>query len=159
MYQNKSLNLLATLFVIIGSLLILENYHVIEGVSRLWPGLIMVFGIGFVMLFFEREKNDPVLIWMGTFLILLAIFFFYLNYTSWNLMVRLWSFFLGIIGLSFFSIHIFSPNKIFLYLAISFVLLFIIFYLVFGISTALWPISMIIFGISLLIINFYYKSM
>ena len=157
MTTNRNLNILSLLFIIVGAVLTLENYHIIHGISRLWPTLILLLGIGFILLFFERLRSDGVLLWIGIFLCLLSTFFFYLNFTSWSKMVQMWPFFLGIVGVSFFSLHVFlmPVNSIFLYLSLAFSALCVIFFLVFSVSTALWPTALIIFGSSLAIINYY----
>lgn len=153
MKQKSSLVVLSLLFIIIGTAIILENYSLITGAIKLWPLLVLTIGAGFVMLFFER-KPDPALLWIGSFLIFLAILFYCLNCFSWSKLSTLWPIFLGIIGLSFLVTDIFVKNAIFLYLAFLFIALFLTFYFIFAVSLKMWPISLVVFGISLLFINF-----
>ena len=40
MQQKKSMTVLASFFILAGITLMLENFNIISGVSRLWPGLI-----------------------------------------------------------------------------------------------------------------------
>jgi hypothetical protein len=155
MKQKKSLIFLSALLIITGIDLTLENFHIIAGVSRLWPVLVLVLGVGFLLLFFERGKRDPVLVWLGTFLTLLSALFLYLNYASWSLMQSLWPFFLGITGVSFLSAYFTDRNSVYMYMAIALIMLFLAFYLVFSISLLLWPLSLVVFGISLLVVNYY----
>lgn len=147
------MGVLAGFFIIIGTAIILENYSLISGAIKLWPLLPLTIGAGFAMLFFER-KSDPAIIWIGSFLILLAILFYCLNCSSWSSLSTLWPIFLGIIGLSFLVTNIFVKNIIFLYLSILFIALFLTFYFIFAVSLKMWPISLVVFGISLLFINF-----
>lgn len=158
--QNKSLLVLASVFVTIGVLMTLENFSVISGVSRLWPTLSLFVGIGFITLFYNRGKSDSALIWLGTFLAGISLLFYYFNFTTWIHIADLWPFFLCIAGISFLSIRLFNPEKqrLFLYLALAFLALGLIFYLVFGVSLHLWPVSLVIFGLSLLLINSYYRN-
>jgi len=158
MQKKRTIIFLATIFIIVGSLIILENFLVIRGISIHWPVFLLITGGGFVLLFFQRENNDQVLLWLGSFIFILGLFFYYLNFTSWSKLSTLWPFFLGIIGFSFLSVGMFTREKIFAYFAISFIALFIIFTLVFSVSKKLWPISFIVFGICLIILDYLYKK-
>lgn len=153
MQRRRTQTVLAMLLIIAGSLITMENYSVIQGVTYHWPLLLMIFGFGFILLFFERKRNDPVLIWLGSFQITLSFLFYYLNATTWKNLVTLWPAFLGIVGISFLAVAIFSRKMLFTYFAGSFLALFIIFTLVFSISSRLWPLSFVVFGFSLLIID------
>ena len=156
---KRTVVFLAALLIIAGTVVTLENFSIIRGISSHWPVLLLIIGCGFVMLFFQRNKVDPVLLWLGSFLVILSIFFYYLNYTSWAQLASLWPVFLGIVGLSFLSIGIFIRNRIFAYFACGFIALFIIFFLVFSVSKKLWPMSLVVFGISLLILEYLHKKM
>jgi hypothetical protein len=153
MQGKRTQTVLAMFLIIAGSLITMENYSIIQGVTFHWPLLLLIFGIGFIMLFFERKKNDPVLIWLGSFQITLSFLFYYLNATSWKNLVSLWPIFLGIVGISFLALAVLSKKTLFIYFAGSFLALFIIFTLVFSISARLWPLSFVVFGLSLLIIE------
>lgn len=158
MQKKRTIIFLATIFIIVGSLIMLENFHVIRGISIHWPVFLLITGCGFLLLFFQRDHIDQVLLWLGSFIFILGIFFYYLNYTSWDKLASLWPFFLGIIGFSFLSVGIFTRKKIYAYFAISFIALFIIFTLVFSVSIKLWPISFVVFGICLIILDYLYKK-
>jgi hypothetical protein len=152
--MKKSLTVLASLFILSGIVTTLENYRIIQGISIHWPALICLLGAGFMVLFFWGRRDDAALLWMGTFLFLLGLFFYYLNFTSWSMMAHVWPFFLLIIGLSFMAITFLTKMKVFLYLSLLFLTLFCSLYLVFDVSIKLWPASMIVFGLSLFVINF-----
>ncbi|MBW3014869.1 hypothetical protein KY330_00445 [Candidatus Woesearchaeota archaeon] len=150
----KSLSMLSMLFILIGVVLTLESFNIVEGVSVHWPGLLLLIGTGFLVLFMER-KNDAALVWIGSFLVFLSAFFYYLNYTSWKSLARLWPVFLGIVGLSFFCVNVFIKKKVYAYLSVIFVFLFVALFIVFTVSLRLWPLSLVFFGISLLIIDYF----
>ena len=99
MKKSRTLGVLAVLFIFAGIILLLENFNILVGVSKLWPIVIFLLGLGFVMLFFERRKQDSVLLWIGSFLMMISVLFGYLNYTSWRLLAYLWPVFLGIVGI------------------------------------------------------------
>ena len=153
MQRKRTATVLALFLIIAGSLITMENFGLIRGITFHWPALMLIFGSGFLFLFFERDKNDPVLMWLGTFQIALALLFYYLNATSWKNLVSLWPVFLGAVGISFLTVAIFSRKMLFVYFAGSFLGLFIIFTLVFSISSKLWPLSFVVFGLSLIIIE------
>lgn len=156
MRRIRSIFALAVVFIVAGTVLTLENIGAITGISKLWPAFVLILGIGFAILFFERKKNDLVVLWMGSTLCLGGIFFFYLNYTSWAQLAKLWPVFLGITGISFLVIYARGKARIFLFLALALIMLSALFYLVFGVSLMLWPLSLVAFGVSLLVINNYY---
>jgi hypothetical protein len=156
MRQVRSIFILAVVIIVAGAALSLENMGVISGASRFWPGFINVLGTGFCILFFNRRKNDLALLWLGTALNLLGLFFFFLNFTSWRHMTTLWPVFLGIAGVSFLVLYGSGRARIFLFLAVALIMLSAVFYLVFGVSLTLWPLSLVAFGVSLLFVNHYY---
>ena len=158
MTKIKTLSFLATLFIIAGIVITLENYQIITGISKLWPLFLTLAGVGFIFLFFQEKRKDPALIWLGSFLTFLSMFFFYLNYSSWKKLAYLWTVFLGVGGLSFLFSSILTKKRILLYLSIFFIFLFLALYLVFTISLRLWPLSLVVFGISLLIIDLFSKK-
>ena len=159
MQSKKTIIVLALLFIIVGTLITLENFNVINGITKHWAVFLLITGSGFTLLFFQRNKADLVLLWLGTFVFILGIFCYYLNFSSWGRLSVLWPFFLGIVGLSFLSIGLFSKIPLFIYFAMSFLALFAVFSLVFSISYKLWPMSIVVFGISLLLLDHFQKKM
>jgi hypothetical protein len=153
MQHKTTLTYLAGLFVFTGAVVTLENFHVLHGVSRHWPILLSLLGTGFVLLFIQRQRIDPVLLWLGTFLIALSIFFYYLNMTAWTRLATQWPGFLGVAGLSFLAIAVAQRRPVYAALALVFLGLFVILGLVFSVSTRLWPLSFVVFGLSLLMLD------
>ena len=156
MRQVKSVFVLAMVFIAAGAALTLENMGVVSGASRLWPAFVLILGAGFLILFLERRNSDMALLFLGTVLSLLGAFFFYLNFTSWSTMSKLWPVFLGIAGAGFLAIYLESRARLFLLLSVALVMLAGVFFLVFGVSLHLWPLSFVAFGLSLLAVNYYY---
>jgi len=152
--QHKSpLTYLAGLFVFAGAVITLENFGILHGISGHWPILLALVGVGFILLFFQRQQLDPVLLWLGTFLAILSVFFYYLNLTAWSRLANQWPGFLGVAGVSFLSIAVAHRNPLYAALALVFLGLFVILGLVFSVSTRLWPLSFVVFGTSLLILD------
>ncbi|MGA2506152.1 MAG: hypothetical protein ABSF80_01580 [Chitinispirillaceae bacterium] len=156
MRQIKSIFVLALVFIAAGTALTLENIGVVRGASKLWPGFVLILGAGFLILFFDRRKNDLALLFLGTIISLLGVFFFFLNYTAWSKMATLWPVFLGIAGAGFLAMYLVSRARLFLFLFVALTMLAGVFYLVFGISLILWPLSLVAFGASLLVVNHFY---
>jgi hypothetical protein len=154
MPRPRTAQFLSPLLILIGVLVTLENFQLIGAVSAHWPLLLIVLGLGFLMLFYQRQRSDAVLLWLGSFLTILAAFCYYLNFTSWARLARLWPIFLGIVGLSFLALGLDTRRRLYLYFAGSFIALFVILMLVFTVSTRLWPMSFVVFGVSLLVLEY-----
>lgn len=155
MKTRTSLTAMSALFIVTGAVLTLENFKIVSGISLHWPLIILITGLGFMLLYFQSERRDAALIWISTFLLQVGLFFYYLNFTSWADIARLWPVFLGIVGACFLVTTVATKNKVFLYISIFFVAVFGALWLVFSVSLKLWPLSMVVFGLSLLSINLY----
>ncbi|MCL5277161.1 MAG: hypothetical protein M1517_05225 [Deltaproteobacteria bacterium] len=152
-------NVLAMLCIIIGALLILENYGYINGLYHFWPVLPLLLGAGLYMLYAEREKKNPTILAMGIYLIQFSVLAFYASYTTWASMKYLWPFYIGFLGVSFLSVYVSTgKGKIFFHLGLFLMGLCIVFFLVFSVDYRLWPISIVLFGISILLIKEFNKS-
>lgn len=156
MRQVKSVFVLAMVFIAAGATLTLENMGLVRGASKLWPAFVLILGAGFLILFFDRKKNDLALLFLGTVISLLGAFFFFLNYTAWSKMSTMWPVSLGIAGAGFLAMYLVSRARLFLFLFVALTMLAGVFYLIFGISLVLWPLSLVAFGASLLVVNHYY---
>ncbi|MBN2035427.1 MAG: hypothetical protein JW768_01675 [Chitinispirillaceae bacterium] len=156
MRRVRSVFVLAVVLIIAGIALTLENIGAISGASKLWPLFPLIVGAGFLMLFSERGRGDLALLFLGIVLVLCALFFFYLNYTTWRMTATLWPVFLGITGTGFLGMFMSSRVRLFLYLGSGLIMLATVFFLVFGVSLHLWPLSLVAFGASLLVVNYYY---
>jgi hypothetical protein len=156
MRKIKSIFVLAVVFIAAGTALTLENMGVVSGAGRLWPVFVVILGAGFLILFLERRNGDMALLFLGAVLTLLGAFFFYLNYTSWSLMSKLWPVFLAIAGAGFLAIYLESRVRLFLLLSVALAMLAGVFFLMLGVSLHLWPLSLVAFGLSLLAVNYFY---
>jgi hypothetical protein len=155
MSRRPSLDLLAGVFVAAGAILLLENLHVLSGISRLWPVLLLIAGGGFVLLFRRGGNRDTVLVWLGIFSLCVGVFFQYLTFFGWWRMATLWPIFLLIFAVCFAITSRYSHyDMVLVYIAVVFTMLFGSLYLIFGVSLSLWPFSLVAFGLSLLCVNY-----
>lgn len=152
--RNK-FNILAFSLMLGGFLLLFESLGFIEGVSRLWPLLALIMGIGFFTLF--NHQKEIGFLWLGSFIMMLSIFFLYLNFTSWKQLVKLWPIFIAIFGLSFLSCYLKEKKKMFILVSLFAILLSAAFIIIFNLSVRLWPISLIIAGLFIYVISRYNK--
>ncbi len=144
---------LASALVITGFLLLFESFGYLNGISRLWPVFSLIIGIGLIMLF--KNQEDTGLLWLGSLMIMLSLFFFYLNFTSWKQLARLWPVFIAVFGLAFLFCYFINKNRAVLMASLFTILLSIAFILIFSLSVKLWPVSLIIAGIFIYFISKY----
>jgi len=144
--------LLAILCVLVGVLLLLEQFGVLRGVHRLWPVFPAFVGSGLLVLFYQRGRQDLVLMGIGTFMIGVSGLFFLCNYTSWAILLDAWPAFIALVGLSSVAASFYAKRaRTAMWISGgSLVLLGLIFFVVFGVHPGLWPVSLISFGIWIL---------
>lgn len=143
-----------SLALIIGILLLFENFGFFQGIHKIWPVFPLFFAIGLILLFFKKYKNSLKLLGMGTYLALVSILFFFCNFTKWSILKNLWPSFIAFLGISYLVIFPFSINKKFYIIsAVLFLLIATVFFLVFALDTRLWPFALILFGLSLFFIR------
>lgn len=151
---KSEFNILAGLLILSGIALLVEGRGFLQGLHNLWPMFVFVVGLGLVLMFYS-SKRDVGLLGIGSFMIMLSIFFFYLNFNSWAILKDLWSIFIAITGISLIICSAYSRKRIFLIIGLFGVLLSIAFILIFAVSVSLWPVSMIIAGLFIYIISFF----
>ncbi len=154
MQHTRTLLFLAVTLMAVGTVLTLENLGLVGGVSRHWPVFALMLGGGFLLLYKNRMETDAALLWLGTFILSAGLFFYFLNFTSWRLLGRLWPVFLGLVGLSFLAVGLARGIRMFNLFAVAFIGLFLTFTMVFAVSLKLWPVSLVVFGGALLIIEY-----
>ncbi|MBU2561219.1 MAG: hypothetical protein KKD17_02895 [Nanoarchaeota archaeon] len=157
MRHTSSFNILAVILILLGLILLLENFGIVSGAWLIWPILPLILGVGFTMLYFKTKK-DLVLLGLGMFIGLNSLFFFYLNFTRWSLLAYLWPVFIVIIGITFLACYLLSEKKVILYLSVILMALGASFILIFVISTMLWPITLVLAGVSFIIISLFERQ-
>lgn len=157
MQHTRTLLFLAVILMAVGALLTLENLGLVPGVSRHWPMFLLILGSGFLLLYRNRQSGDAALLWLGAFILSLGFFFYYLNFTSWRLLDRLWPVFLGLVGLSFLALALDRRSRLFGVFAVAFIGLFLVFTMVFAVSLKLWPVSFLVFGAALMVLELIQK--
>lgn len=153
MRHPRTATYLASLLIFSGLVVTLQNYRILHGVTQHWPALLLVLGIGFILLFYQRRSGDVVLLWLGTFISGLGIFFYVLNFTRWSVLSHWWPIFLGLVGVSFLAMAIQMRKALYAYFAAIFIAFFVILTLVFTVSIRLWPMSFVVFGLSLMVLE------
>jgi len=144
---------LAALCLISGFFLILDNYGILSGAWRFWPVFPLCLGLGGIWFFRKGGTKDVLTVGVGSFLFLISIFFFVLNYTSWSHMVKFWPTFIGVLGVSILAASCFAKRRRWLAISgIFFVFLSVIFFAVFTVNARLWPVSLMLFGIWILLV-------
>ncbi|MBN2384321.1 hypothetical protein JXQ70_15700 [bacterium] len=155
--MHKTFTPLGLTCILVGGLLILENYGLIPSISMWWPLFPFLVGLGMVRLFNDRGQQDLTLIGMATYLIAVSLFFFYLNWTNWIQLKELWPVFVGLLGLSFLAVFYFSRGKgsgrkLIIVLSIFLMILSLLLFIIFKVDARLWPLALVLFGISIILI-------
>lgn len=150
-------SVLASLLILSGIALLLESNSSLKGIHNMWPIFVLMLGMGLIFLF-SSNKRDIGLLWLGSFMIMLSILFFYLNFTSWAQLKRLWPLFIAIASISILICYFYNKERILLLMGIFGILLSAAFILIFGISSSLWPVSLIISGIFIYIISIFIRK-
>ena len=153
--NSNSFNVLALVLILLGLILTLDNFNIINGAFNLWPLLTLIIGIGFCLLFHKNRNKDLVLLGLGSFITMISLFFFYLNFTTWTKLSYLWPVFITTLGLSFLPPYSFSKNNIVISLGILLMAIGLSFIFIFSIDTSLWPLSLVLTGVSFLIISIF----
>jgi hypothetical protein len=147
---------IAVLAILSGLLLILESYGIGRGLWRLWPVFPLILGAGFLLLYAQQGRRDGLLVGLGIYLVCGALFFFFLNYTTWSRLGYLWPLFIGFLGLAFLGPVVSgSGSRILLPIALGLLLICGVFLLVATVDPRLWPVSLVLFGGCLLLIARY----
>lgn len=147
-------DVVAFLAMLVGALLLAENFGLIGHVGQGWPLTVTLAGAALVVAGAGRGRYGQGFIGTGVYLILTSFLFLYLNLTSWSRMGDLWPLFIGFLGVAIFvSGEGFRRRGALLALSVALVFLSLTFFLVFSIEARLWPISLLLFGISLLFLG------
>ncbi len=145
---------MAVLSIIVGLLLLLENFGYIKNVNLLWPVFPLVIGIGLIMLFFQSGRRDLKILGIGLFLAQSSVIFFFYNFSSWSIISKTWPLFLLCLGISSFSAAFFRRDaKILKNSGLFLMFLALAFILIFSLDARFWPVSLVLFGIWLLTIK------
>jgi len=150
---KSEFNVLSFILIFSGFLLLLENFGFVSGIHNLWPIFPFVVGMGLFILYKQMQGRDYGLVLLGSLLILLSVFFVYLNFKSWGILSKLWPIFICILGVSFLFSYYFNRIKIYLYVGLFATLLGFVFVFIFTISVTLWPISLVVVGIFIYLIS------
>jgi len=136
--------------IVIGILLLAENFGFIGNVGVLWPLVVTLGGSALVMAGRNRGVYGRGLVGVGVYLLQTSLLFLYLNFTSWSYIAHLWPAFIGFLGVSIFvSGRGGVRSGVLLYLSAFLVILALLFFLIFTVDPKLWPISLVLLGISL----------
>ena len=137
--------------IVVGLAFLLSQYNVITS-DQVWPMFILAPGFGFLALYItsSNKRASSGLIIPGVITVLLGLFFFYLNFTSWNQMEFLWPIFPLIVGVSFYLYFLGNgrekSERGILIPATILTAVGIIFLALAGFSYKLWPIVLIAMG-------------
>ena len=139
------------ILVIIGLLLAVDSILKLSLIYRLWPVLITIVGAGFIGIFKQRARKEPLYLSIGIYFIGFSILALYCNFTSWSILSTLWPLFIAILGIALIGSFVFCRRRrIQLLLGLLLISLCIVFFFVFTLDSRLWWTGFILGGISIL---------
>lgn len=140
------------ILVVIGLLLAIDTILKLSLIYKLWPVLITIVGVGFIGIFKQRSRKEPLYIDIGIYFIGFSILALYCNFTSWSALSKLWPLFIAILGLSLVGGFIFCRRHYLqLLMGLLLISLSIVFFFVFTLDSRLWWTGFILGGISILV--------
>lgn len=141
----------AVLLIAVGLLIALESYVKLSIISRLWPVLTVILGIGLIGIFVKRKKSGMIYLAAGEYLICFSGLALYCNFTSWQNMARLWPLFIGFLGIVFFTLFVLNrERRVLLFLGLLLISLSAFFYFVFALDIRFWWTIFVLVGVSIL---------
>ncbi|MGD0338550.1 MAG: hypothetical protein ABSB78_07150 [Bacteroidota bacterium] len=120
------------------------------GWRHLWPLVMILGGIGFIVLYARDRKNFGVLM-PASILIVIGVIFTVYAWLGWEYMNTLWPLFIAAPGIGFFAMYVFGPHDTGLLIP-AFILTGIagIFLLVIYDKGEYWPVLLILIGLTMI---------
>jgi len=159
--NTTGFKVLAITCIVVGTLMLIENFGYLVGIHKLWPVFPFTLGLGFLLLYKNikiKKHKDLGLLFLGIYICLNSLFFLFLNMTSWRLLARWWPVFIAIFGLTTLLCHHYHKKKIYMYSGLFLLFTATTFIFVFGISVKLWPICLILLGIFIYLLTREWKK-
>ena len=139
------------ILVLIGLLLAIDSILKLSLIHKLWPVLITIIGIGFIGIFKQRARKEPLYISIGIYSLGFSFLALYCNVTSWSVLTTLWPLFIAILGIALIGNFIFcGQRRMQLLLGLLLISLSLVFFFVFTLDSRLWWTGLILGGISIL---------
>jgi hypothetical protein len=142
---------IAFMLIVIGALFGADAYYNLHVVYKLWPLVVTILGIGFVGIFYRRERRDSGFLTLGLYLIFFSGLALFLNFTTWRDLAQLWPF-IGFLGVGLVAGHFLCRRNRWLLLpGLLLISLSAAFFFVFTIDPGFWWSIFVLVGISILI--------
>lgn len=139
------------ILVIIGLLLAADSILKLSLIHKLWPVLITIIGIGFIGIFRQRARKEPLYLGTGIYLVGFSLLALYCNFTSWSSLATLWPLFITILGVALIGSFIFCRHRrMQLLLGLLLISLSAVFFFIFTLDSRLWWTGFILAGLSIL---------
>jgi hypothetical protein len=164
MSHRRSTILPGLLLILLGAWLLARNLNLaVPGLDQLWPGFLVLFGLGFLGQYFASGRRDEGLVFMGVAGTLLGVFFLTitLGRLRWSDLGTYWPVFVLIGGAAFLGQWLAKPSDRGLLVPAVMALLVGGVALVFTLgllepslaaqAARLWPLGLIVLGVALLI--------
>jgi hypothetical protein len=142
---------LGILLVVIGAVLAAGSKLGMPTVYKLWPVLALSLGVGFVGIYVKRRGRGAFYLALGEYLILFSGLAFYLNFTSWGELGRLWPLFMAFLAVVFGTLFIVGRRRrLLLFLALLLLVSTAYSFQVLSLGGEYWWTAFILAGLSVL---------
>jgi peptidoglycan/LPS O-acetylase OafA/YrhL len=114
MKRKAKQQVLGIVLIIVSIVILYFNLKKVEGnFSKLWPSLVLLFGVFFYIFYFStKRKHERIsLLFLATFLAISSIPLYILTFTSFKNMGVVWPGFLFAIGMGFLSIYFYGKGR------------------------------------------------
>jgi hypothetical protein len=121
-------------------------------VTRLWPTLVVLLGSGLIGIYIHRDRRGALFLASGIYLLCFSALAFYLNFTLWSQITRLWPLFIAFLGVSLLAVFFVSRRhrRVSMLAGLLLVSLAMVFFFVFSVDIRYWWIIFIFAGLSVL---------
>ena len=150
--RSKSVLVVGSVLTLFGVFFLVARFNLFA-VDKIWPLILLILGIGFLMAFRIDTRNYGFLM-PAAILIVSSLPLFYCAFTSWEKMIGLWPLFLVAPAIGFFLMFAYKPEEQNLLLP-AWVLLSVglLFLLLINFLAQYWPLVLLVLGLLLIFAN------
>jgi len=150
--ENKARLTPGIILIVLGIIFFLINLDILS-MRTLWPGFVLIIGLGFLCSYFASRRNYGLLM-PGSILTIIGLLFFYCAFCGWDAMAYLWPIFLIAPAVGLFLMYVFGRRETGLLIPSGILAVLGIIFLSLSPETGVfWPVLLIIMGLIIVILG------